>query len=124
MNDWWDQLNTDQSKDEQKAKRLVNVIAKQPGSREQKLKWLVKLLPLLEAEAGKKFDPVAQPREFGCEMKSLTCRYWRAKVRQAKGFGPRRGSFERPQQQEGYRETELTKVADVLELVPKREGGA
>ena len=123
MSDWWDRLDTDQSKDEQKAKRLVNVLAKQPGSREKKLRWLLKLLPLLEAEAGKKFDPGEQPREFGCEMKSLTCRYWRARVRQAKGFGPRRGSFERPQEP-GYREAEMTKLAEVLELVPKRGGEA
>ena len=120
MSDWWEQLDTDQGQNEQKAKKLVNVLARFPGDKAQKLKWLVTQMPLLEGEARKKYDPAEQPREFGAEMVTLTFRFWRAKHRRDKGLSSVRGSPERPQQMEPRGNT-LAGLADVLKLPERKE---
>jgi hypothetical protein len=78
--DWWEGINAERSRDDEKAERLVNVLFNLAGPREAKLKWLKKQMPLLEAEAGQLFDPEKEPRKFGAAMCSVTIRYWRAKL--------------------------------------------
>ena len=106
----------------------MNVLAKQPGSREAKLQWLEEELPLLEAQAGKEFDPVEEPKKFGAAVCSLAIRYWRWKVMKAKGSPCkgrdftaerlRREAREKPQEA-GPRDGKLTKL-DVAAVLPLR----
>lgn len=103
--DWLDFVDEPYEAD-RKAQRLVNALGKLPGDRGEKLRFLTQQMPLLEAEAGKLFDPEREPRKFGAAMLSLAFRYWRQHYRYNR-------NREHPQQQ-GTR-------SGMAEL-PKREG--
>lgn len=109
---WWDEIESDRQRDAEKAKRLVNVLSKLPGTREAKLRWLEVQMPLLEAEAGKQFDPEREPKKFGAAVCSVAIRYWRGKILRA--GRPRMGGTKEMPQQVGPREENLTHLADIL----------
>jgi len=124
---WWEQIDADQSKDEEKAARIVNVLAKYPGSREMKVAWLLEELPAIEAEAAKQFDPEDESRKFGAAVCSLAIRYWRWRLKKSGGVPRTDRNFTRERisrsrempQQAGPRDGTLTKLdpSKALELV-------
>jgi hypothetical protein len=88
MADWWEDL-PDRSDDRKKAEKLVNVLAKYPGTRDQKVQWAERNMALIEAEA-LKFEARTPEGHRGAIM-SVTIRFYRRWW--AEGHG------ERPQQQ-------------------------
>ena len=111
--DWWDGIEEDRSLDGQKATRLVNVIARLKGEREEKRLFLVNHMALLEAEAGKEFDPVEEPRQFAAKMKSLAFRFWRGHLKDQQRPRMNR-DLERPQEQ-GPRGEQFESLGNVIE---------
>lgn len=119
MTGWWDDIDDDRSRDAEKAKRLVNVLSKMPGPREAKLRWLEVQMPLLEAEAGKQFDPKTEPREFGAAMCSVAIRFWRGKLLR---MGKPRMNWDRERPQEmGPRGSGFSDLCDVIPLKKRQE---
>ena len=74
--DWWEQV--EQSDEvERKAERLANVLARQPGTRQEHLAFLQTNIPLMEAELEREGLDPTDSRRFGGGMKSLALRWWR-----------------------------------------------
>lgn len=81
--DWWDTVE-ESDEVERKANRLVNVLARFPGSKEQKLRWLVENLGLMESELERDGISPSQPQRFAGGMKSLAIRWWRHQWKQVR----------------------------------------
>lgn len=77
QDDWLGGLELpDEAEAERRARRLVNAIARLDGSREEKLRWLLVNLTLIEAEAQRAGE---QPgtRSFGAAVVSIAFRFYR-----------------------------------------------
>ena len=67
--------------EQERARKLVNVLGKEKGERAEKLRWLEKNLLLIESEAAASFgavDPTA--KALNAKSVSLVIRYWRREL--------------------------------------------
>lgn len=73
--------------DPEKPSPLLNLLSREPGTREEKQRWLEKNLPLIEAEADASF-PDSEPtdRAYWGKVKALVIRFYR---KQSQDMRPR-----------------------------------
>ncbi len=103
FDNWLDFIADETTDDEaeRKVQKLVNVLAKYDGDRGEKLIWLRRSLSLLECEAGKLFDPTAEPQKYAASILSLTIRFYRHYLKSH--------AREMPQDKTGVRSTQPAK---------------
>ncbi len=80
-----DEKPRDPAKDLQTAGKLANYLAREGGERTDKIRFVLKQLPLLEAEMEKQGP--ANGRAAAAIMRSLVIRYWRFYVEKTTGRG-------------------------------------
>ena len=88
---WQDLIEPrDEADDRRVAGKLANYLGRERGDRATKVRWLMRQLPLIEAEADK-LDPQT-PRAKAAAVRSLVVRYWRYSLERAGSGRGRPGS--------------------------------